>query len=1009
MSVRRASLRTPEEQVEGEWEAHPSRRNSATSTSWENARYKRHSGSNASLNSSTTAVGSQIPQRPHSSRTHTAPSVRPSLKGRAPSSQRIAYHFRNGSTGHLHHTQSYHYRDKNYPPYQHHYRKIASSSQTSVIRTSMYGQYGWYNYNSDSRKNSVVSLDRQSVYGQPNVSQSRQSLDSQSAYEKEQERRSWYKRDSQGGDMSRRATVAAPPPTNINTNDNGNTPRKAATLKKPPPSPHDRSASSTSHRSSRPLPPEPPTLPPPDLNPGWPPRGWHVYVSAMTQDYLYGGSGTTSAHRPALEDYVFDQDTLTFVRRPQDDADLTLSPTSDNDGHDKVNGWDAHAEDDIPQAYAYEPSPGPGPRGRATQSLDIPREHAKFDFPFNAPPVPPLPADSSKAARRLSKKPPSKKSKSASSKGTTSPDTLANGAAPELSPTTVDSNGIAESSHNNQSTISLVSKKSTKSSKSKKEGNGGWFPWGRKRSKSVNGRDGEDDGAPPVPDLPPHLRTDMFPTSTAGSADGHVAALCDVSVKHDWALNAIDPSNPDGRASANSEVIASEPEGSQGSGQFTPTESETSLSAQTQLNFSTKDKRASRLAEASPPSSTPVDCSPYPSPPSSATGHNPRSISHSRASSNSAVPTSQSTSPSHKVSPAPSRASTIIAPSNMNGRNSRRNSTNMKGGAYILDTLEGSRITSPYPEPQSTVIRRMSNANGSRSNIGRSESRVSVVTALPDDATYTTAMTPRSGSSVDLSHSRPMSALSSTTAAPPGSAMASSVDLHSRPMSAMSLATTTTAIATPLQSIVGSSARGKSLDMGSSRPMSSMSSVTATTTARSYSPFPSFSYVPPDSTTCGSEYSVSEQSTPAKSPLGQGGHSRAASSPASPHYHKGTYYSASPSPSPSSPPATPQTPTKPKGWKRWTTLSGSPKKVGSAGTTSKAASSSKVDVSKVRSASMDVRVASPIEYGTAVKGGDVNGKAGQEGVVGEGALIWSAPTNAKVPPSPSKLRKKRKV
>ncbi|TEB25790.1 hypothetical protein FA13DRAFT_1130710 [Coprinellus micaceus] len=1041
MSIRRVSLRTPDEEAEEEGDMKASRRNSVSSTNWENARYKRRSGSSTSLGSTTQQSGPAIskptPMRPHTSRTHTAPSVRPILKSRTPSSQQMAYHFRNGSTGHLHHTQSYHYRDKNYPPYQHQYRKLASASQTSVIRTSMYGQYGWYSYNSDSRKNSTVSLDlqrtpmperrystRDSIYGQSSMSQSRQSLDSQSTYhDREQDTRSWYKPDPQETDITRRATIASPQPSASTSspatpaNDNTTTPRRRATLKKAPPpgrepSTSDRPATSTSNNPSRPLPPEPPTLPHPDLNPGWPPRGWHVYVSAMTQDYLYGGSGSSSAQRPALEDYVFDQDTLTFVRRPQEVADRSRAPTTDGHEGDRVNGGDGGADDVILQAYAYEPSPGPGPRGRATQSLDLPRrttqsldlprEHA-MEFPFNLPPIP-LPPDISKPSTPLSKKSSSEKSKSKPSpKGAASPVApYADPTGDAKTPTTPNGDGKLAF---NQSSTSLASKKSTGS---KKEGGAGWFGWNRKRSKSIDAREAQVGIVPPVPAIPTHLQSEPLALGSKTDAEATVngdsftasPALCDTSIKDDWAIQAQEKSQQDQgtrAAGARMESNASDHSGSQGASQATPTESDPSISAHVQLDDKRPAEQAPGDRRHTISSASSAGHSPYPSPPSSATGHRARPIHQTRS------PSAPAPSPSPSPSPAPSRASTIVAPSVLNSRHNRRKSINMKGGgAYILDTLEGTRIASPYPEPQSTVIRRVSQTG--RNANGRSESRVSVASGL-SDATAT-AVTSTSGSTVDL-HSRPLSAMSNMTATAnlPVSARGSSVDLHSRPMSALSNATITTASATPIGSVLSTPTRGSSLDLASSRPMSALSNSTTTTSARSYSPFPSFSYIPPGSSAASttSEHASSSHSTPSKSALGQEVYSSETSSPYT--RSNGNYYSPSASPSPSQTTTPTPTPTKPKGWRRWTSpLSGSPKKISSV-STSKGASTSKVDVSKAR-ASVDVRVESPIqcngnEMHWSAKG--VNGG----GVGGDAPLVWSAPVG-KLAPSPSKLRKKRK-
>ncbi|KAF5334023.1 hypothetical protein D9611_014888 [Ephemerocybe angulata] len=396
--MRRVTVQAPNESAK-DVEPSPSRRSSISSSNWENARYKRRSGSYTSLNSTVQQtgpiVGYPTPLRPPTTRTQTAPPpiVRQIYKSRTPSSQQMAYHFRNGSTGHLN-TNTYHYRDRHSQYHQPHYRKVASASHSSVIRTSITGWYG-----DTSRKNSVISLElppppdgyyghaperrssRQSVYGHTTPSQSQQSLESSAtrANERHRSRQSVYghpdvsmsqqsfdipDQSRYGGsaydinDHSRRQSV-----------DNSH----SHVFARSSPSTLERTIAVAPHIVDvqplcRPLPPEPPTLPPPDLNPGWPPRGWHVYVSAMTQDYLYGGPG--SSQRPVLDDYVFDQDTLTFVS-------LLSSTAKDQVGFRPRKERTAAAR--LSKAYAYEPSPGPGPRGRGTQSLDIPRNSAAYE------------------------------------------------------------------------------------------------------------------------------------------------------------------------------------------------------------------------------------------------------------------------------------------------------------------------------------------------------------------------------------------------------------------------------------------------------------------------------------------------------------------------------------------------------------------------------------------------------------------------------------------------------
>ncbi|RXW16059.1 hypothetical protein EST38_g9797 [Candolleomyces aberdarensis] len=143
----------------------------------------------------------------------------------------------------------------------------------------------------------------------------------------------------------------------------------------------------------RPLPDTPPTLPPPDIDSGWPPKGWQVYVSAMTQDYLsgsgsndpsrmpdfrasaYGGIDTSvddaakdGKKRPVLDDYIFDQDTLTFTRKKSKELLASLGLGAPGNAEVNVN------------ANLEGPSPGKGgsskEQKRVTKSLDLPRDRA---------------------------------------------------------------------------------------------------------------------------------------------------------------------------------------------------------------------------------------------------------------------------------------------------------------------------------------------------------------------------------------------------------------------------------------------------------------------------------------------------------------------------------------------------------------------------------------------------------------------------------------------------------
>ncbi|KAJ3493485.1 hypothetical protein NMY22_g20203 [Coprinellus aureogranulatus] len=330
------------------------------------------------------------------------------------------------------------------------------------------------------------------------------------------------------------------------------------------------------------------------------------------------------------------------------------------------------------------------------------------------------------------------------------------------------------------------------------------------------------------------------------------------------------------------------------------------------------------------------------------------------------------------------------------------------GGAYILDTLEGSRIGSPYPEPASSVIipqsgvitvpqqqqgsvRRktitksafvngVANANAFNANpngiangnavngrMGAGDSRVSLSLSNSNSA----CPTPRSGSTVDL-HSRPMSSLSTTDGSMhtlsvlAGSSSGDLLQSQSRPMSALSSVTDATVSGM-------SSVTANTVTIGggsSSRPMSMQTATTSTVRGSTYAPFPAFSYAPPESSI--SEYtSPSAASASASAKAGGYGHTRWASSPSpsasaslspstspSPYtaYNGplavGAYYTPSSSPSPS-PSVTPSsaggsattTPTK-KGWRRWTSpLSGSSRSVSSSAGSEKAGRGS-VDVGR---------------------------------------------------------------
>ncbi|KAJ3536181.1 hypothetical protein NMY22_g6141 [Coprinellus aureogranulatus] len=362
------------------------------------------------------------------------------------------------------------------------------------------------------------------------------------------------------------------------------------------------------------------------------------------------------------------------------------------------------------------------------------------------------------------------------------------------------------------------------------------------------------------------------------------------------------------------------------------------------------------------------------------------------------------------------------------------------GGAYILDTLEGSRIGSPYPEPASSVIvpqqgsvRRKTitksafvNGAANASSTGniygngaRGDSRVSLSLSNSNSA----CPTPRSGSTVDL-HSRPMSSLSTTDGSMhtlsvlSGSSTGDLLQSQSRPMSAMSGMTDAT-----FSAMSSVTANTVTIGGGSSRPMSMQTATTSTVRGSTYAPFPAFSYAPPESSI--SEYtSPSAASALASAKAGGYGHTRWASSPSpspsaslslshstspSPSPYNayngvvGHYYTPSSSPSPS-PSVTPSsaggsantTPTK-KGWRRWTSpLSGSSRRVSSSAGSEKAGRGSvdvgrgSVDVGRgsvdyARKVSVDYgrkEVESPLQYTS--KNGD--GKSGEEVNVNGGEM-----------------------
>lgn len=996
--MRRVTVQAPNESAK-DVEPSPSRRSSISSSNWENARYKRRSGSYTSLNSTVQQtgpiVGYPTPLRPPTTRTQTAPPpiVRQIYKSRTPSSQQMAYHFRNGSTGHLN-TNTYHYRDRHSQYHQPHYRKVASASHSSVIRTSMYGQYGWYG--DTSRKNSVISLElppppdgyyghaperrssRQSVYGHTTPSQSQQSLESSAtrANERHRSRQSVYghpdvsmsQQSFDIPDQSRYGGSAYDINDHSRRQSVDNSHSHVSPVPRPAPSrepSQSRPTSSMSNRSARPLPPEPPTLPPPDLNPGWPPRGWHVYVSAMTQDYLYGGPG--SSQRPVLDDYVFDQDTLTFVKPPQLNGEGSGGLQAQEGAHGSGEA--------IPQAYAYEPSPGPGPRGRGTQSLDIPRNSAAYES-FSHP----RPREPKKSPSVLKKAPTRSKSKGAPKPKApvitpSASDTQASIATPDMpnTPTTDPANGSRIFSFlKSPSSVSVTSRKSTKS----KNGSG-WF---KKRSKSVSGPyiEGNDhEVPPPLPALPglnlpgTNLRLEPWgiQPDKANRANGKVGdggfgmgeealklnkeespALCDASIKLDWKVqareddeegsekqrprsklvsnevfNAMDSNSSDRDSGSGSQDAATESDpsiapGSQGQSQDRSNHRRSSASA---ISSSQKQRiKDTFKSEDAPQRESSPSPPPYPSPPSSATGHQRRSASIRTSS----VPSNAS---STSLSATPSRTSIVT----------RRNSTRIgKNGAYILDTLDSSMISSPYPpaypihEPQSAVIQRAPPRNSSSATRpSRPESSMSM-------ASTTTVSQPP---------------------APRQPSRAASATVYSRPdssMSMMSMVSDATAIASPRPMSPATPARGSSLDMYSQN--------------RSYSPYPpnpNYTSAPQ------SPYSTPPQSVQSHSPMTSSSPTKALST---------------------SPVATP---TKLKGWKRWTSpLSGSPKR-------EKGISNLSVEAFVLPPQS--VRSGTALGSSSAI--GSANGGGTEYSGAGTGSLIWSAPS-VSVQAAPSKLRKKRK-